>query len=172
MILFMRAIDRQAQHRDFTCQFDQLEMVFEFLSSIVAEGDTLLDAYVVDKNEKKQLPIQAFDGAPFLMAMTGLEQEWKAILKPEDTPSPINYELIHLTEWRVRLSENRLAIHTDTIDQLKELLERTQQILLPGGRKDYLINRYQALIHSKQLELIQAQVCHRFIVERLAQLIG
>jgi hypothetical protein len=80
MLLFLTTIDRESQFRDFRCWLTSLENVFDFLSYISSTGETIIQAEIVDNDQRIQLPPQAFDGAPFSASILQLESEWQQIL--------------------------------------------------------------------------------------------
>ena len=171
MVLFLKAIDTKDQYREFNCQFDQLEMAFEFLSRLVAEGETLIDAYIVDKEKRQSLSLEAFDGMSFLPVMNELEKEWQSALnRPTAVPPVGDQSLIELTQRRVQLYEKRVGIYENMITSLTELLHHTEDRCFSESRKEHLIRQYEAMIYRNQLELIQAQVCLKYVVQRLEQL--
>ena len=171
MVLFLAALDKEAQLREFSCQLDKLEVAFDFLSTIVARGDTLLSAYILDNNERTDLPIDVFDGAPFLEAMQDMEKDWQALLSapPQPEQSP-NQHIIQFIQQRVRQYETRIANEKLMISRLEQLLLRSNEGFSSGHIRSRLIREYEAMISRCQIQLIKTKVCHRLAIERLNQL--
>lgn len=80
MILILKATGRDGLFRDFTCQLDRLELALDVLSRLVAQGETLHEAYIIDRDARLTLPVDVFDGQPFEQPMLRLEKEWQLIL--------------------------------------------------------------------------------------------
>ena len=47
-ILFLTAFDQQANERTFSCELPSNEAQFDLLNDIVAQGHTLLTAYLIE----------------------------------------------------------------------------------------------------------------------------
>ena len=80
MFLRLVAIDELGQERNFTCQLEQLEEGFDLLNHIVAQGHTLVKAFIVDQSQSTSLPVEVFEGVSFVGAMQELQQEWESVL--------------------------------------------------------------------------------------------
>ncbi|MFD2935223.1 hypothetical protein [Spirosoma flavum] len=80
MILSLTTITSEAEYRNFSCQFSDLETAFDLLNAIVSEGDQLIEAELLDRDERTLLPIEAFDGESCIMPIKQLEKQWEQIL--------------------------------------------------------------------------------------------
>lgn len=97
-MLFLTTIDPSNIKREFNCGFTSMEANFDFLSSIVAEGNTLVDAYILEGSSRMELPVAAFDGVPLSEVIRALQQEWEAVLsQPLQPLSAHRPELIEAT---------------------------------------------------------------------------
>ncbi len=173
MVLFLAALDKEAQLREFSCQLDKLEVAFDFLSTIVARGDTLLSAYILDNEGRTDLPIDVFDGDPFLEAMQEMEKDWQSILsEPLQSDPSQNQYIIQFIQQRVRQYETRMTNEKLMIGRLEQLLLRSEENISSGQIRSRLIRDYEAMINRYQVQLIKTKLCHKIAVERLNQLIA
>jgi len=82
MIIFLQTIDVNHQLRSFSVYLSQLELAFDVLDGIQSTGDRLIAAELIDKGQRTQLPVHAFDGenTPFSTEIQQLEREWQQLL--------------------------------------------------------------------------------------------
>ena len=80
MLICFTAIDSNNEHRHFSWWFDTIEIAFDVLSSLVANGSQLLKAELIDGDRCLLLPIEVFDGQPFSPVIKELENEWRHLL--------------------------------------------------------------------------------------------
>ena len=80
MVFSLTAIDQQGQTREFFCQIDKVEVGFDLLSAVAAQGHILLKAQVLDGDRLTSFPTDVFDGVPFSENIRLLEREWQAVL--------------------------------------------------------------------------------------------
>lgn len=173
MVLFLASLDKEAQLREFSCQLDKLEVAFDFLSTIVAKGDTLLNAYILDNNERTDLPIDVFDGAPFLEAMQEIEKEWQSALsEPLQADPSHNRYIIEFTQQRVRQYETRIANEELMIRRLEQLLLRSAEAGSSETMRSQLVQEYEAMIVRYEVQLTRTKSAHKIAVDRLNQLIA
>lgn len=171
MVLYLTANDPANHPREFFCQVDTLEVAFEFLSSVVAQGSTLLQAYIVEDDRRTDLPVTVFDGTHFLKAIHNLETEWLSLLTVTTRSSATNYTgLIPLIQQRARLFAIKMATYENLIGELEHLLERTHTNFSPGPAKNRIISQYESMIQRNQAWLLKSQTSHKVILNRLEQL--
>lgn len=171
MILSFTAIDKNAQLRDFSCQFTELENALDVLSSIASQGDTLLAAYVTDEESRLELPVEVFDGQQFSASFKQLEEQWQAILN-----EPIQSKKANDT-WYVNLMQQRIKLYEQKIDSLSQLITELQQFRQQAEERIYnerlqtrLINRYNSMLTLYHHYRTQAQSNQKQILEKLSQL--
>ena len=85
--IVITALDPTGQTRQFSL-FADLEMVLDQLTYLMGKGENVVNACVVDGNQRLELPLEAFDGQPFSAPMQELKQQWEFILSgPVSAPS-------------------------------------------------------------------------------------
>lgn len=82
MIILVHTIDANRQNRYFSWWFARLELAFDVLNAIVSTGASLTKVELIDKEQRTQLPVHAFDGEdiPFSTEIQQLEREWQQLL--------------------------------------------------------------------------------------------
>ena len=171
MLLVLTAIDEDYQLREFSCYLQKLEVGFDLLNDIVAKGHTLVKAHLVDDDHSTVLPLDAFDGTSFLVAIQELEQEWQSLLQePQTVPAPDHTELTHWTELRVQLYEKRITNLNWTLGRLKQIQQRDQDRTSFKPTQSGLEVHYSSLINRYEVQLIKAHLIHNVMLERLSLL--
>jgi hypothetical protein len=166
MVLYLSAIDKKGETRNFSCQLSEFEAAFNILNSIVANGDTLLSANILDADNSTALPLEAFDGVPFLDVFRDLESEWKSALGASELQfSPINrQEMVNWTRQRVNWYESRITSLELTISRVGLLLDRTKEA------QTRLVDHYKSLINSYNRMLLKTRFMHKLALDRLSRL--
>ncbi len=171
MVLFLTAFDKQADVREFCCQLNSMEATFDFLSSLVARGDTLLMAYMVEDNKRIDLPLDAFDGSPFLEAMQYLQQEWQSILAPATDVDAVHYkDMLVLLQKRIRQYETSISMHERMINQFSHWLRQMQNSPLTSPGRELFIRTYQRMIDLHRTHLARDRFNSYLVRNRLNQL--
>lgn len=80
MLLCFTLIDLKNQARYYSWWFNDLETTFDALNYLIAEGNQLIKAELVDKESCISLPPEAFDGNPSSASLQELEREWQRLL--------------------------------------------------------------------------------------------
>lgn len=80
LMLYLTTLDKDAQIREFICQLNELETAIAALSAIAAQGDKMIEAYILEEGERTRLSIQAFDHQDLILPIQQLQSEWQAIL--------------------------------------------------------------------------------------------
>jgi hypothetical protein len=168
MILLITTVDYKHQLREFRCQIEQLEVGFDLLSDIVTQGEQLLSACIVDEDHSLTLPLDAFDGMPFLAAIQELEKEWQAILS-EFPPSTLidSSEPKRWISQQVGRCEVKMIHLQLTMDRLKQIRQRAQDLAPPGSTPSRVLQHYSSLIDRYQAQLIKAQLLHQLALKRM-----
>lgn len=116
MILSFTAIDKNDHFRDFFCQIADLEIACDLLSRITMLGDTLVRTQLIDEGNQMELPIDAFDGAPFSESMQQLETQWQEVLN-----EPVRAVLSDNT-WQVELTRHQIDLYEIRIEEFGRLI--------------------------------------------------
>ncbi|WP_157816186.1 hypothetical protein [Spirosoma pollinicola] len=168
IFLLLTTVDTQHQLREFRCQIDQLEVGFDLLSGIVAQGEKLLSARIIDEGQSLKLPLEAFDGTPFLKAIQELESEWQAILS-EFPPATLSNRS-ERKQWisqQVRRYEVKMITLQLTLDRLKEIRQRARDMAPAASGSSSVITHYSALIDRYEGQLIKAQLLYELALKRM-----
>lgn len=80
IVLFLKAIDENNQIREFVCQIYELETALGALSAIAAQGNKILEAYIIEEGKRTHLSTQAFDHQDLIRPIRQLQRELKLIL--------------------------------------------------------------------------------------------
>lgn len=80
ILLFLKALDEDDQFREFICQVYELETALGTLSAIVAQGNKILEAYIIEEGQRTHLSTQAFDHQDLVYPIQQLQSEWQTIL--------------------------------------------------------------------------------------------
>lgn len=171
MRLFFTSLRDQTELRSFSYKLTQLEEGLDLLNFVFKQGDTLLNAHVVDEYSAIELPVEAFDGVSFSGPMNSLEQEWKTLLRKKVIKVPcVDRKLIELALRRVHNCEQRIAGQTAMIDRLEALTKRTEEILFLEPGRSRLINHYQSQITVYRQQVVLSQASHEQLVSTLNKL--
>jgi|GEM_PF-5861792 len=171
MMLILSALGENNQIKQFTCSLESVEDGFDFLSRIVAGGDTLLAAHLLENRKQVELPVTAFDGMPMSVAIRQLEHEWQAVLNaPAQTLASIGKETVRLIQSQIRQYQITIAQHQQMINHYQTWLRRTESSFGDVSRRNVLIRRYQVLIERHQIQLGKAQAGAQAVTNRLSAL--
>ncbi|WP_420151076.1 hypothetical protein [Spirosoma sp.] len=171
MILSFTAIDASAQLRNFFYQQEELENALDILSAIASQGDTLLNACIIDEKSRLELPVEAFDGQQFSDSIKQLEKQWQTVLSESTRTTEENDTwYVELTRQRVKLYEDRLDQLTKTINQLEVLYQHTEDYMFNERLRTNLINRYSSLLAQYGHYRTLAQAGQKQALERLSLL--
>lgn len=170
MFLRLVAVDQLGQVRDFTCQMNKLEVVFDVLNQIVAQGHALMKASIVDENKATSLPLEVFQGVSFLKAMQELEQEWQSILTaPADSQPSFHQERIQRLQQQVQRYEQQLARIETMIIRLSGLRQRADD-LVRFLDKGAVGNHFASLLEKKQTQRLQVRLLQQCAYDTLSEL--
>jgi hypothetical protein len=104
MQLKVRLIDHCGDRRHFMWTPQRLEIGFDFISQLVANGDTLLEVTLTEDNKSVGLPLEAFDGTPFSSVMGSLKEDWEESLRKVDPFKQVRIGSLY-TVYEERLSQ-------------------------------------------------------------------
>lgn len=156
-MLFVTAIDRQAQWRNFSCQLDELELALDVAHSIACQGDTLINVCLLDGTSRLELPAAAFDEHPFTEVIQQLRAEWEFVLAQpvrsarSPMPSGSARQRLHA------LQEAKIQNLRRTIRHLQALIDTSQRVLLPSLRQERSLRHYQRLVDRQRSALARAE---------------
>lgn len=174
MMLFLTALDAEANPRDFSYGGHRaLEDNLDFLTTLVTQGHTLLSAYIIEDNNRTDLPLAAFDGVPISAGIHALQLEWERILSRP--PSPIyqhRQDLIDLTRHRLHHWEVAVGLHQQMVHFMEHSLHHAQAYFLTEPRRSRFIDRYEAQLASHQAKLAKARFYSCLMANRLNQLLA
>lgn len=171
MFLRLVAVDQLGQERDFSCQLTQLEVGFDILNDIVAQGHTLIQASILDENRSTPLPLEVFEGVSFLKALQELEQEWQSLLAEpmEDHPS-FHQERIQHLEQQVHRYERQIAGIETMITHFKQLTQRADNFISFTNRSPVVSNHFASILSKKRIQLILARLLHQMALIKLSEM--
>lgn len=152
MVLFLTAFDKETNWHEFSCGLKSIEANFDFLSGLVAQGNTLVSACILEGANRTDLPLAAFDGAPLAKGIEALQQEWETILSRQNQrPQARPEERLRNTQ-RVAYYEASIAVHLQMIHLFGQWLERTQACQSVPGRAK-LISCYERQVDVHQVQM-------------------
>ena len=100
-----------------------------------------------------------------------MEQQWQTALhEPEPGNLSVDDELVRWNKQRATLYQSSIRSHELMIGRVESLLQRTTDRLQSGPYRAHLIDHYQTLINSYQLQLNRARLGLDHVVKRLQQL--
>ena len=171
MLLFLTAIDAQ-QERRFSCLLDELDAIFEFLNQVVAKGDSLIEAHLMDDEQpardalppayRMPLPTAAFDGVSCLPALRQIELEWTAILaEPLRSSLPSDTVDRRWYQETIRVYEQRITGLELLITDVNRLHQRAENAFGSSN------NPYQAVLTRYESQLRKAHRLRHQLLEHL-----
>ena len=173
IMIFLTSADKTRKVRQFTCGLESVEAVFDFLNEIVAMGDTLVSAYILDQLDHHKcthLPLEAFDGTPASTTIKSLEAEWRHILEKAQQPaSPHQLAMIPLLQRRNQQYKVNIANSERMINHLTGLLYRTQSGNSAGATQDRLIQQYESSLKQYEEQLAKIYARSESVSRRLEQ---
>ena len=117
MIIAFTAFNRRAEIQAFTCLLDSLEAGFDVVSSLVGQGNRLIEVVLIEERRIISLPIDAFDGQALSEPIRQLEQEWKRLLS-----KPVNY-----SQLRHNVVDQRIQLHRSNILKFEQAICLAEQ---------------------------------------------
>lgn len=170
-MLFITALDHEAQHQEFGCGLTSLEENLDFVNRIITEGYTLVTACLVENTSRTDLPVAAFDGVPMTPVLKALQDEWQTILtEPSSLPSVHQNELKAITRRRLDAYQLNIRGHQQMIGYLEQWLQRTQDRMLSEPRKSRLLQQYRHRLAVHQEQLTQTHFLFSLAQSRLCQM--
>lgn len=171
VFLHLTAVDQQSTVHEFSCNVDRLELGFDILTKIVAKGDKLVWARLVDDGDSTALPIDAFDGGSVLEPIRALEYEWKSILA-QSSPAVKNHrtDLLTLTTQRLVACEDKIVQNSLLLSSIESLLVESRKSDLPLVRKQVLERRHQRTLIFFQSQLDMARISRQRLLQTIDSL--
>ncbi|RZK44052.1 MAG: hypothetical protein EOO61_04535 [Hymenobacter sp.] len=169
--LYMTALDADAHERVFTCTLTTLEYAFDFLNHVVARGNMLLSAFVVDESGRTELPLAAFDGLPTTTTIQALIDEWTSILnKPISANSANQQVLIELTRRRLRSQQARQVWLREMIEHYSQWQQWSMDDVRWSARQRRVTHRYATQLARHQTQLADTRRVITALTNRLTHL--
>jgi hypothetical protein len=160
------------QNRDFFCQLDQLKNAFELLSNVVAGGDSLLHAHILEDNgQRMPLPLEAFDGAPFIAPIQQLEQQWLVSLNPMPESTPTSFDRQEIIQWnRIRQYETQIGSIQQTMNRFDDLQQWAQTYAVLNRKPFRAVAHFAAMRTRYEQQRSQARRWYQVALGLLARL--
>ncbi|RYF62903.1 MAG: hypothetical protein EOO39_29455 [Cytophagaceae bacterium] len=150
MTLFLIIADEQTTWREFNCELGSLEAHVDFLSQLVASGNTLLSAYLLNEDgSQTTLPLAAFDGCLMSTTFLALQEEWTLLLSRPVLSLYVKEELSRIAQQRIDCCLATISVHQKMIGWLNQWLER--------NRKTSLSQHYEHRLASRQAQITTLQ---------------
>lgn len=172
MLLYLSALSTLGEERTFRIQIDEIEMAFDLLSCVVAKGDTLIEAHLLEQGKQTPLPVEVFDGQPFSGPLQNLELQWQLILNSLKATPSIYSDLIDWALHRIGEYEKLINNQVALINRFKILQERTQKQIFSELNRSWFIGHYEAYIDHYQNKITYLEKQNRHMSLRLNQLLG
>ncbi|GAB4039093.1 hypothetical protein [Spirosoma gilvum] len=153
MMLHLKAINKQQELRQFSCMLPELESGFELLNHIVASGDILISADLIEEgNRPTVLPVEVFDGISFLPILKQLEQDWTTSLA---APLRVSLPVDAVSNKWYR---EKLAYYEQCIIGLELIMGRVDRICQRASayqtpQADQLVSYTQSILHCYESQL-------------------
>ena len=161
MILLFTVSHPQHGFKSFSFRPSTLEVGLDFMSQVGRQGDKIISAHLIEKEEVTKLSVEAFDGQSFSKPMGELAQQWTTLLAPPlQTSSPAKpsgdtqeflEERIDQLLLRIESKEKAKVHLVEMLTTFEGLHHWAQTWYTP--RQTRLLERYQA-----QIDFFTAQV--------------
>lgn len=169
--LYLKALTADAHERVFTCMLTTLESAFDFLNQIVAQGNILLSAFVVDESGRTKLPLAAFDGLPTTTAIQVLIDEWTSVLNQPISVNSANHQvLIELTRRRLRNQQARQVWLREMIEHYNQWQQWVVDDVRWSARQRRVTYRYATQLALHQTQLADTRRAITALTSRLTHL--
>jgi len=166
MLLSLTAIDKHQEERHFSCLLPELDVAFDVLNHIVAEGDILIRADLIDENRPMPLPVETFDGVSFSSVLHQLQLVWNTVLAEPRRPGiDPNIRHTRLCWQQLICYEQRIIQLELMITDLSRLYQRAEDVLQPASKPSG--NPYQAALTRCKSQLSRAYLFRKELLERL-----
>ncbi|SFB88692.1 hypothetical protein SAMN05216167_10117 [Spirosoma endophyticum] len=144
VLLLLSIVDTPDQVRHFQT-YTELEDAFELVSQLKATNHQIQQAYIIDKGQRIELPLEAFDGGPFAAPIQKLQREWEAILStPLPSPAMDTHNfLVSLTHQRIVRYRAYIQFIEHAITNLQLLVNLLEANFVDDAQKDRLLNLYR-----------------------------
>jgi hypothetical protein len=165
MTLRLSAINPQQELRQFSCVITRIESGFELLTSIVAQGEMLLSAELIDEgNKPTPLPVEAFDGVSCLSTLKLLEYEWTAILAVPIS-SCFNLDAQHRDWYRAQLYgyEKHIVRLELLISDINRICQRAEEAQSPADER--FISHSRAILSCYEAQLAKTHRIRNRLLE-------
>ncbi len=140
MLLIIHTHSPQQARKEFSCFFDDLEKVYDFLLAVKQGGDEVLGAKVIEGQVHYWLGVEAINLGLTANPFQQLRRQWEQALPLLTTPPVFTVDCFQ--ERRLAAQQTYLANLEETLYQSLSLLERAQLRLREGPQKTSLLRHY------------------------------
>ncbi|GAB4039480.1 hypothetical protein [Spirosoma jeollabukense] len=171
VLLLLSIVDSPGKVRHFQTYTD-LEDAFELVSQLKATNQQIHRAYIIDKGQRIDLPLEAFDGRPFAVPMQELQREWETILStPLPSPAMDTHNfLVEVTRQRIVRYRAYIQFIDKSVVNLQQLVNLLEANFGDDSQKDRRFNLYRSMLGTYQQCLKMAHAHHQAAVDRLDML--
>ncbi|GAB3903111.1 hypothetical protein GCM10028803_30970 [Larkinella knui] len=171
MVIVLNGIKNGVNWTNLTLSVKSHEAAFESLSTYVAKGLVLLDACLIDGDNRLELPIEVFDGQPFRWPLQQLQNEWELILGDRSV------QVVQQNRQRAKDWDDLLIIYYEKqIDHFSRIIEQLEKAATTNTtkrsspKKNRLAYQYELLIQRHTQQLAAIQKSHQKALEHLRRL--
>lgn len=171
VLLLFSIIDQNDKVQHFR-KYAELEAAFELLSRLKASNSRIQRAFIFDKGQRIDLPLDAFDGQPFIGPIQQLQQEWEAILSkplPSSAMDTHNF-LVEITRQRIVRYKAYIQFIENAVANLQLLVNLLEANFVGASQKKRLLKLYRSMVCVYQRCLAIARSHHQAAVDRLDML--
>ncbi|WP_461139981.1 hypothetical protein [Spirosoma pomorum] len=163
---------QQCQHQTHRANVATLEEGLDWLNALVATGQQLCSAYLVDQHSNIRLPADAFDGQSMTGALQDLEQQWQALLPVKAQPTKRALVGTRWAQSRIDLTQQQLQRYERKIDLIDISIGRIEALLKRSHLGAVALSQhYQAVLTQLQLSKQRYQQQRVTYLTRLGQLL-
>lgn len=155
MYIQLTTITQANQQRNFNLHADELEVVFNLITSLTQQGETVANVSYFDQKGELPLPLEAIRPPFSVNPFRQLKQQWESILATAAKLDKV--KLSRQSEHLVTIQQNRLHHLQQVQKQMQQLVETTKTSLSDGPRKKRLLALHQQTIQRCQQSIAQLE---------------
>ena len=168
-VIILTAIDPQGRTREFFYQPHRIELGFDVVSQLAAQGTTLIDVQLVDQGIYMPLPIEAFDGTPLAAPIEELERDWTRLLEqpPQTIKRPTNQEFLNWAHQQVFRCEQNIRGIDQLIDVFTKLIQEREHFFSFREPRLRQTEHFRFMLNRYKLKRIKASTAYELAVKRI-----
>ena len=121
----------------------------------MAQGHTLVKAFIVDQSQSTSLPVEVFEGVSFVGAMHKLQQEWESLLiQPALELSFTQHQRLQWLEKRVQHFARRIAAMERLSAHFSGLIQRADEFYSFVAKSPEAVNHFASIRDKKEIQLL------------------